>query len=121
MTAKRPEVLTGKTIKAKTNCGSFYLTLNQDDGKLFEIREVLGKSGNCVRNLMEINALLFSILLQLGIENEKVIKTLQKHFVGVKCNSDPFIFKGKQYKSCTDFIGHMILEELGEKDKEQQG
>lgn len=109
---KRPDMLAGKTIKTKTGCGSFYLTLNEHDGELFEVKMELGKSGNCVKNMLHLQSVLYSILLQMGVDKKILIKTIKRHCLGVSCGY-PFIGKeGKDYKSCLDWAGQMILKEL---------
>ena len=69
---KRPECLTGYTIQQKTACGSLYLTMNELNDKLFEIRMTLGKSGSCYSIMFQTIALLLSVMLQEGISREKI-------------------------------------------------
>jgi hypothetical protein len=78
----------------------------------------LGKSGNCVRNLLEVNGILLSIILQLGVEKEEVVNTIKKYFIGVNCG-ETFYVKSEKYQSCSDYVGQMILKELEKETKEE--
>jgi ribonucleoside-diphosphate reductase alpha chain len=121
MKKARPEVLNGRTTKVKTNCGSLYLTLNEDEGELCEIRVNLGKSGNCVKNLLEINSILMSIIMQVDLPKEKVIKIFERHCLDTNCGNK-FYNKGVEYKSCIDYVAKEVLsclkKETEEKEKE---
>ena len=117
MTKIRPMILSGKTIKVKTECGGLFITLNHDEGELFEVRLNMGKSGNCLRALLEMLGICFSIMLQSGIPKEKLIKTLKKNYEGVVC-SNPFTYEGKPNSSCMDAIAKLIIKELSNEKKE---
>lgn len=112
---KRPKILHGKTIKIKTDCGNLFITLNNDDGELAETRFILGKSGNCVRSLLEHIGVLWSILLQ-NIDKDECAEQIKKHLLGVSCGS-PFIYEEVKYSSCLDYIAKAILNEIAEKEK----
>jgi ribonucleoside-diphosphate reductase alpha chain len=106
---KRPPVLSGITYKLSSDCGPVYLTCNKEPGNgLTEIFLRLGKSGHCVRTLLDTIAVLISVLLQLGVSKEKLEKTLTKHFVDINCG---------QKNSCIDLIGRAIIEEIKEEKK----
>ena len=107
----RPEVLHGRTERITTPCGGFYLTLNENDFKLFEVRMLIGKSGSCQRMLFETIAILLSVLLQSGISKEKISDILLKKFES-NCGQK-FYFKGEEYHSCLDFVVRRMIEELG--------
>ena len=107
---KRPEVLEGRTLKLNTPCGAFYLTLNEEEGNLREVRMLIGKSGNCVRGLFETIAILLSVLLQSDIPREKIKKTI---FNQLECNCGNRIYNdGQEYHSCIDFVVQKILEDM---------
>jgi ribonucleoside-diphosphate reductase alpha chain len=108
--SERPEVLNGYTQRLKTPCGSFYLTLNELDGKLFEVRMRIGKSGNCVRGLFEFSAILISVLLQAEISRDVIEKALG-HQNESNCGNKIY-YKGEEYHSCVDYVVKKILEEL---------
>lgn len=113
-TKSRPEILQGKTIKAKTDCGSLYVTLNTHEDELFEVRLTLGKVGNCVGNLLHVISILISILLQSGLNRNMIKNIINKHLREVSCGTR-FYHKGKDYNSCSDLIADIILEELSNK------
>ena len=118
----RPEVLEGRTAKANTPCGSFFLTLNEYNNQLCEVRMLIGKSGNCVRMLFETIAILISVMLQENISKEKITKTLLNQ-LEANCGN-PFFSKdidekGNQvkYKSCIDFAITKIIEDMESRDE----
>ena len=110
---ERPDVLVGKTKKGRTDCGTIYLTLNELDKKLFEIKVELGKSGNCIKSLLHIIGVLYSIILQSDMADDEVKAVIKKHFLGVSCGN-PFLYKSENYRSCIDWVSRQILEELDE-------
>ena len=116
---KRPDVLSGITPKLRTGCGSIYLTLNNDeDGNLFEIKINLGKRGSCINSLLYREAILFSIILQLGATKDEVRKLIKSHWVGVSCENGQKTEDGR-ISSCGDVVGRAILEAL-EKESENK-
>jgi hypothetical protein len=79
---KRPEVLQGKTLKRKCNCGSIYIIMNNDEkGNLQEVITVLGKGGTCGKAVNEGYGRLISLLLQNGEKTERIIKSIK----GISC------------------------------------
>ena len=114
---KRPPVLEGKTIKITSSCGALYMTINYHNGKPYEMRFSLGKSGTCQNIQFFHLGVMLSILLQEGIEKDKIIKTLKKHFLGVICG-EPFFESGEKYTSCFDAIARKIINEIEEKEEE---
>ena len=110
MTFKRPEVLEGYTQKLETPCGDLYLTLNELERKLYEVRVTMGKSGTCMNIMQQTIALLLSVMLQSGISKEKIHKVLLNQFEG-NCGNGTF-YKGERYHSCIDFMIKRILEDL---------
>lgn len=109
-TLDRPEVLTGYTSKLPTPCGSLYLTLNEHNDKLCEIRATMGKSGSCYSVMFQTIALLISVMLQSGISEEKIQKALENQFEG-SCGNI-IRYKGEAYHSCIDYIITRILEDM---------
>ena len=107
---KRPDVLNGYTQQISTPCGAFYLTLNEHEGKLAEVRMTLGKSGTCYNIMFQTIAILLSVMLQEGIPRSKIKKTLEKQFEG-SCGQRIF-YKGEEYQSCIDFTITKVLEDL---------
>ncbi len=109
---RRKEVLVGKTIKIKTACGNMFLTINHDEGKVAEVQITLGKSGTCVRGLLEFISRHISWTLQnTDIDLKDYIRFLKRHCDDVNCGS-PFVWKTKQYVGCLDCMGEIIMGEL---------
>ncbi len=107
---KRPEVLQGRTEILKTPCGTLYLTLNEDNGVLREVRLTLGKSGSCYNIMLQTIALFISVMLQSNMSREKIKKTLLNQFEG-SCGQVSWR-DGEPYNSCLHFVINKILEEL---------
>ncbi len=108
--AERPEVLNGYTPKIDTQCGTLYLTLNELEEKLFEVRLIMGKAGNCVNTLLQTITILISVLLQSKIPPDKIAKALEKR-LDSHC-PEPFIKDGIKYVSCVDWVIRKILEDM---------
>ena len=109
---KRPDVLTGATYKIRSACGNIYFTVNRNEaGEIMETHLVLGKCGSCVRNLLELVALQWSVLLQSGIDCADIIKFLKRYCCGVRCENS-FYYGGAEYKSCIDFCASTLVKEL---------
>ena len=107
---QRNEVLDGYTPKLETPCGSLYLTLNEQDDKLCEVRVTMGKSGTCMNIMLQTIALLISVMLQSGIPRDKIKKVLLNQFEG-SCGQKIY-YKGAEYHSCIDFMITKILEDM---------
>ena len=74
---RRPFILSGRTQKLKTAFGNLYLTLNELDGKPFEVFATLGKSGKDTMADTEAIGRLISLALRSGIPMEEVINQLK--------------------------------------------
>ena len=114
---QRPDVLNGKTSQYSTNCGKVYLTLNDIDDQLGEIRITLGKSGHCQECMLTFIGILLSMILQSDYEKPELVKLFRKHGLGISCG-EPFIIKGEKYKSCLDLVSQKCIEELNKEVKE---
>jgi len=106
----RKDCIEGYTPKLETPCGSLYLTLNEQDDKLCEVRVTMGKSGTCMNIMLQTIALLISVMLQSGIDRNKIKKALFNQFEG-SCGQVIW-YKGEKYHSCIDFMVQRILEDL---------
>lgn len=106
----RPEVLHGYTPKLSTPCGSLYFTLNECDNRLCEVRAIMGKAGTCSNIMLQTIALLISVMLQSGIDRERIKKALLNQFEG-NCGQTIW-YKGERYHSCVDFMVKRILEDM---------
>ena len=74
---KRPDFVTGFTQKVQTGLGGMYLTVNEVDGKPFEIFATIGKSGHSVTAKAEAIGRLVSLALRSGIDVADVIGQLK--------------------------------------------
>jgi len=106
----RPGKTIGTTIKAKTGCGSLFITINRDEKGPFEIFTNLGKAGGCPSQ-SEAAARILSIALRSGVEPQVLIEQLK----GIRClstvarrNSNNEI----NVLSCPDAIGRALEEAL---------
>jgi len=85
---RRPEVLTGTTIKKLTSCGNLYTTVNYANGRTngddpIEIIPRLGKPGGCTAALLGTIGRLASLALQYGAPAREV----RMQMVGVTCHA----------------------------------
>ncbi len=112
---KRPEVLEGYTRRVETPCGSFYITLNEHEFKLKEVRMTMGKSGTCFNIMFQTLALLISKLLQTNVDREDIKKLLYHQFEG-RCGNG-FWNKGDYYNSCIDFAITRIFEDMASRNE----
>lgn len=74
---RRPANLMGTTVKIRTSFGKLYLTLNQLDGKPFELFATLGKSGKDTQAHTEALGRLISLSLRSGIAVHEIIAQLK--------------------------------------------
>ena len=107
----RPKKTDGTTIKAKTGCGSLFVTINKDEEGLFEIFTNLGKAGGCPSQ-SEATARILSVALRCGIGPETLVEQLK----GIRCLSTIARRKGGSdidVLSCPDAIARAIEATLG--------
>jgi len=108
----RPKITLGSTMKARTGCGSLFVTINEDDKGIFEIFTNLGKAGGCPSQ-SEATARILSVALRCGIGPRTLVEQLK----GIRCLSTIARRKGNDdidVLSCPDAIGRAIEEILGE-------
>jgi ribonucleoside-diphosphate reductase alpha chain len=74
---ERPEVVYGFTQKVKTGLGDLYLTVNEIDGKPFEVFATIGRSGRSITAKAEAIGRLVSLALRSGIDVRDVVKQLK--------------------------------------------
>jgi ribonucleoside-diphosphate reductase alpha chain len=107
----RQDVIHGSTRKIRTGCGNLYVTVNEDEeGRLFEIFNQIGKAGGCVASQSEAIGRLVSLAFRSGIEPEDIIRQLK----GISCHTPVWYREGKVL-SCSDAIGKAIEWHLQEK------
>jgi ribonucleoside-diphosphate reductase alpha chain len=73
----RPDVCYGFTQKVKTGYGDLYLTVNEVDGKPFEMFATIGKSGRSITAKAEAIGRLVSLALRSGVDVTEVVGQLK--------------------------------------------
>jgi len=73
----RPDVVYGFTQKVKTGLGELYLTVNEVDGRPFEVFATIGKSGRSVTAKAEAIGRLVSLALRSGVDVEDIVGQLK--------------------------------------------
>ena len=73
----RPDNLDGKTIKVECGYGNVYVTVNDHEGKPFEVFCTLGKSGRELTAHTEAVGRMISLALRCGADIKKVISQLR--------------------------------------------
>lgn len=73
----RPDLVYGFTQKVSTGHGLMYVTVNEVDGKPFEIFATIGKSGRSVTAKAEAIGRLISLALRSGIEVKDIVKQIK--------------------------------------------
>ncbi len=74
---ERPEVVYGFTQKVQTGLGDLYLTVNEVEGKPFEVFATIGRSGRSITAKAEAIGRLVSLALRSNIDVRDVVKQLQ--------------------------------------------
>jgi ribonucleoside-diphosphate reductase alpha chain len=72
----RPKIVKGKTFKMKTEMGSLFVTVNEDEKGLFEVFANLGKSGSAAMAFTEAIGRLVSLALRSGVKPQAIIDAL---------------------------------------------
>ena len=109
----RQDVIHGTTRKIRTGCGNLYVTINEDEeGRLFEIFNQIGKAGGCAASQSEAIGRLVSLSFRSGVEPEDIIRQLK----GISCHTPVWSREGKVL-SCSDAVAKAIELHLQEKEK----
>jgi ribonucleoside-diphosphate reductase alpha chain len=109
----RQDVIHGSTRKVRTGCGNLYVTVNEDEeGKLFEIFNQIGKAGGCAASQSEAIGRLVSLAFRSGIEPDVIIRQLK----GISCHAPVWYREGKVL-SCSDAVARAIEWHLKEKSE----
>ncbi|AGW12736.1 vitamin B12-dependent ribonucleotide reductase [Megalodesulfovibrio gigas] len=74
---QRPEVIYGFTHKINTGLGILYLTVNEIDGRPFEVFATIGKSGRSITAKAEAIGRLVSLALRSGVEPAAIVGQLK--------------------------------------------
>ena len=73
----RPDVVYGFTQKVRTGLGDLYLTVNELDGRPFEVFATIGKSGRSVTAKAEAIGRLVSLALRAGVNVSDIVGQLK--------------------------------------------
>jgi ribonucleoside-diphosphate reductase alpha chain len=95
----RPDVIYGFTQKVETGLGVLYLTVNEVDGRPFEVFATIGKSGGSITAKAEAIGRLVSLALRSGVEVREIVAQLS----GIG-GSNPKFVKKKMVQSIPDAI-----------------
>jgi len=112
---KRPETLQGFTSRIKTGMGELYVTVNEDDGKPFEIFATIGRSGQSTTAKTEAIGRLISLCLRTGVDVKSVIKQIK----GI--GGEYAVFqKGGRVLSIPDAISRILEKRYGKVEETNQ-
>ena len=75
--ASRPDVMYGFTQRVQTGLGTLYLTVNEMNGKPFEVFATIGKSGHSVTAKAEAIGRLVSLALRSGLDVKDITAQLR--------------------------------------------
>ncbi len=73
----RPDVVHGFTQKVRTGLGDLYLTVNEIDGRPFEVFATIGRSGRSITAKAEAIGRLVSLALRSGVHVREIVKQLK--------------------------------------------
>ena len=73
----RPDIVQGFTQKVQTGLGTMYLTVNEVDGKPFEVFATIGKSGRSTTAKAEAIGRLVSLALRSGVGVREVVEQIK--------------------------------------------
>ena len=117
----RPETIEGTTYVVQTGCGKMYITINEIDGKPYEVFVRLGKAGGCPSSQSEALGRLVSLHLRTGTSIERISSEL----VGISCHKPAWGADGNQVLSCADAIGKILYnytkQEIQQENLIQEG
>lgn len=99
----RPDVIYGFTQKIDTGLGVLFLTVNEMDGKPFEVFATIGKSGGSITAKAEAIGRLVSLALRSGVEVREIVQQLK----GIG-GENPKFMKKHLVKSIPDAIAHVF-------------
>lgn len=107
----RPETTRGVTTQVKTDQGSLYVTINEDNDGIAEVFLNIGKSGGYSSGYCEAIGRLISVSLRAGLSLEAIIDQLK----GIRTSS-PTLNKGMFVYSVPDAVAKVLESYL--KDRE---
>lgn len=109
--SKRPQKLTGETIRKETPLGNLFVTLNKIDSSPFEVFAQIGKAGSDIVAFTEAIARLISLALRCEISADEVIGQLKGIGGGRSVGFGP-----NRVLSVPDAIGRALCELLDAPD-----
>ena len=113
----RRDVIHGSTWKIRTGCGNIYVTVNEDeDGRLFEIFNQIGKAGGCAASQSEALGRLVSLAFRSNIEPDDIIRQLK----GISCHMPVWHQNGKVL-SCSDAVAKAIEWHIQKMKTQREG
>ncbi len=74
---RRPDIVHGFTQKVQTGLGGMYLTVNELDGRPFEVFATIGKSGRSITAKAEAIGRLVSLALRSGVSVKDVVSQIK--------------------------------------------
>jgi len=110
---KRPRHLYGATYKVQSGCGKLYVTINERNGKPYEVFIQSGGSGGCEAGNQALGRTI-SLALRNGGDIHNIIKQLRK----VKC---PAALRNarSEGKSCADIVGKLLTESIPDDEEDE--
>lgn len=74
---ERPDVVYGFTQKVRTGLGDLYLTINEENGRPFEVFATIGKSGHSITAKAEAIGRLVSLAFRSGVHPREIVEQLE--------------------------------------------
>ncbi len=74
---ERPDVVYGFTQRVSTGLGHLYLTINEENGRPFEVFATIGKSGHSITAKAEAIGRLVSLAFRSGVHPREVVEQLE--------------------------------------------
>ena len=108
----RPDVIYGFTQKIDTGLGVLFLTVNEMNGKPFEVFATIGKSGGSITAKAEAIGRLVSLALRSGVKVREIVQQLK----GIG-GENPKFMKKHLVKSIPDAIAHVFEARYLQGDK----
>ncbi|HAH22089.1 MAG TPA: hypothetical protein DCL49_14470 [Candidatus Omnitrophica bacterium] len=102
-TKSREDILSGKTVRLYTGCGSIYVVVNFSNGIPQEVLISMGKAGGCAASQLETIGRLISLVLQVGVSIVDIADQLRN----IRCPEPCFINGGKVF-SCADAVAQAL-------------
>lgn len=111
----RPMTLRGWTYRMQTGCGPLYVTINENEGELFELFTTMGKAGGCAASQNEAIGRMVSLAWRSGIRPDEVVKQL----MDISCHSHAGFGAGR-ILSCADAVAKAIRNHAASPDRAEK-